>query len=145
LYRETQLVYPRLTRRIQPSISSPRNEAQARLKSSLLSRLMVSDLTPHTYSIHRPILTCSHSFLTYYPTPGTPLNRVYPLRITLKRFTLLHSKHIFSFLNALNLWLPAHTECHLSDTKLLGAGAAHPTRAKLISESMLVRYVKAAA
>jgi len=31
-----------------------------------------------------------------------------------------------SFVNALNLWLPAHTEFHLSDTKLLGVGAAHP-------------------
>jgi len=62
----------------------------------------------------------------------------------LELFILLDSKHIFSFLNALNLWLPAHTECHLSDTKLLGAGAAHPARPKLISKSMLDRYVKAA-
>ena len=79
----------------------------------------------------------------YDPTTGTPLKRVYPLPITLEQFILLHSKHIFSFLNAWNLWLPAHTECHLSDTKLLGAGAAHPTRPKLISESMLDRSVKA--
>jgi len=106
---------------------------------------MVSDLPPHAYSIHRPILTRSHSLLTYDPTSGTPLNPVYTLRNALERFILLHSKHIFSFLNALNLWLPAHTECHLSDTKLLGAGAAHLTRPKLISESMLHRYVKAAA
>jgi len=73
-----------------------------------------------------------------------PLNRVYPLPITFERFIVLHSKHIFSFLNALNLWLPAHTKCHLSDTKLLGAGAAHPAGPKLISKSMLDRYVKAA-
>jgi len=138
-------VYSRLIQRIQPSISSLRNEVQAHLKSTLLSRLMVSDLTPHTYSIHRPILTSSHSLLTYDPTPGMPMNRVYPLRIALEPFILLHSKHIFSFLNALNLWLPAHTECHLSDTKLLGAGAAHSARPKLISDSMLDRYVKAAA
>jgi len=144
-YPGTRLAYSRLTRRIQPSISSLRNELQAHLKFTHLSRLMVSDLTPHTYSIHRPILTCSHSLFIYDPTPGTPLNRVYPLWIALERFILLHSKYIFSFLNALNLWLPAHRECHLSDTNLLGAGAAHPARPKLISESMFDWYVKAAA
>ena len=131
-YPETRLAYSRLTRWIQPSISSLRNEVQAHLISTLLSRLMVSDLTPHAYSIHRPILTRSHSLLTYDPTPGTPLNRVYPLRIALERFILLHSKHIFSILNALNLWLPALTECHLSDSKLFSAGAAHPARTQLI-------------
>jgi hypothetical protein len=106
---------------------------------------MVSNLTLHEYSIHRPILTSSHLLLTYNPTPGMPLNRVYPLCIALERFILLHSKHIFYFLNALNLWLPAHPEWHLSDTKPLGAGAAHPAGSKLISESMLDRYVKMAA
>jgi len=93
---------------------------------------MVSDLTPHAYSNHRPILTCSHSLLTYDPTAGTSLNCVYPLYIALERFILLHSKHIFSFLNALNLWLPSLTECHLSDTKLSSAGRAHPARTQLI-------------
>jgi len=147
---ETQLVYFRLTRRIQPSISSLRNEVQEHLKSTLLSRLMVSDLTLATYSIHRPILTSRYSWFMYDPTPrydptaGTPLNHVYPLRITLERFILLHSKLILSFLNALNLWLPAHTESHLSDAKLLGGGAAYPARPKLISQSMVDRYVKAA-
>jgi len=102
-YPETRLTYSRLTRRIQMSISSLRNEVQAHLKSTLLSRLMVSDLTPQAYSIHRPILTCSHSLLTCYPTPGMPLNCVSPLHIALEWFILLHSKHIFSFLNALNL------------------------------------------
>ena len=136
-------MYFRLTRSIQPSMSSLRNDVQAQLNSTLLARLMVADLTPHAYSIHRPMLTCRYSLLTYDPTPGydptqgKPLNHVYPLHITLERVILLHSKHIFSFLNALNLWLPAHTECHLSDTELLGAGAAHPAQAKLISESML--------
>jgi len=120
-------------------------EIQVHLKFTHLSRLMVSDLTLHTYSIHWPILTSSHSLLTYNPTPGTPLNRIYPLRIALERFILLHSKHIFAFLNALNLWLPVHTECHLSDTNLLGVCAAHPAWPKLIPESMLDRYVKAAA
>jgi hypothetical protein len=131
-YPETQIAYSRLTQRIQPTISSFRNEVQAHLKSTLLSRLMVSNLTPHTYSIHRPILTHSHSLLTYDPTSGMPLTHVCPLRIALERFILLHSKHIFSFLNALNLWLPALTECHLSDTKLFSAGAAHPARTQLI-------------
>ena len=50
-----------------------------------------------------------------------------------------------SSLKALNLLLPAHTECHLSDSKLLGAPAAHPTRTQLISDSMLDRCVKATA
>ena len=47
--------------------------------------------------------------------------------------------------NALNLWLPAHTECHRSDTKLLSAGPAHPAQPQVRSESMLDRFVKAAA
>jgi len=144
-YLETRLVYFRLTRRIQPSISSLRNEVHAHLKSTLLSRLIVSDLTPHADAIHQPILTSCYSFLAYDPTPGTPLNRVCRLRITLQRFILLHSNHISSFLNALNLWLPAHTECYLSDSKHLGAGAAHSARPKLISKSMVDWYVKAAA
>jgi len=89
-YPETRLACFRLTRRIQLSIFSLRNEVQAHLKSTLLSRLMVSDLTPHTYSIHRPILTSCYLSLTYNPTPGhdrtpgTPLYRGYPLRITLE-------------------------------------------------------------
>jgi len=60
-YPKTWLAYSRLSSRIQPSISSLRNEVQAHHKSTLLSRLMVSDLTPHAYSIHWPILTSSHS------------------------------------------------------------------------------------
>jgi hypothetical protein len=83
-YQETQLAYSRLTRSIQPSISLLRTEVQAHLKFTHLSQLMVSDLTPHEYSIHRPILTSSHSLFTYDPTPGTPLNSVYPLRIALE-------------------------------------------------------------
>ena len=107
-YPETWLACSRLTQRKQPSILSLRNEIQAHLRSTLLSRLMVSDLTPHVYSIQRPVLTSRDSLLTYVPTPGTPLNCVYPLRITLEWFIVLHSKHISFFLNALNLWLPAH-------------------------------------
>jgi hypothetical protein len=144
-YAETWLVYFTLTRSIQRSISSLRNEVHPHLNIPLLSRLMVSDLTPHVYSMHRAILTSYYSLLTDEPTRGIPPNSIYPVRITLELFILLHSKHIFSFLNALNLWLPAYTECHLSDTKHLGAGAAHPTRPNLISKSMPDRYVQATA
>ena len=84
-YPGTQLAYCRLTRRIQPSIFLLRNKVQAHLKSTLLLRLMVSDWTPHSHSVHRQILTSRHSLLTYDLTPGTPLNRVYyPLCITLE-------------------------------------------------------------
>jgi len=73
-----------------------------------------------------------------------PLNRVYPLPIAFERFIVLLPSIFFCFLNALNLWLP-DTQSVSSDTKLLGAGVADPARPKLISESMLDRYVKAAA
>jgi len=39
----------------------------------------------------------------YDPTPDTPRNHVYPLRIALKRIILLHSKHIFPILDVFNL------------------------------------------
>jgi len=60
-----------------------------------MSSLMVSDFTPQAYSIPRFFSTSSYSLLKDDPTPGGPLNRVYPLRNTLERFILLHSKHIF--------------------------------------------------
>jgi len=107
-YPETRLAYSRLPPREQLSISSLWNEIQAHLRSTLLSRLMVSDLTPHANAIQRQVVTSRDQLLSYDPTPATPLNRPYPLRITLEWFVLLHSKHIWSFLNALNLWLPAH-------------------------------------
>jgi hypothetical protein len=94
-YPVTRIKYSRLTRRIQLSISSLRNEVQAHLTSTLLSRLVVSDLTPHVYSIRRPIWTSHHSLLIYDPTPGAPLNYLYPLHIALERFILLNSKHTF--------------------------------------------------
>jgi len=81
-YLKTWLVHSRLTGRIQPSISSLRNEVQAHLRSTLLSSVMVSDLIPHAYSIQRLISTCRHSVFTYDPTPATPLNCEYPLCIT---------------------------------------------------------------
>jgi len=84
-YPETRLAYSRLTRRIQPSISSLWNKVQAHPKGTMLSSLMVSDLTPHAYSIQRPILTSRHSLLSYAPT----------LRRASERFILLHSEHIF--------------------------------------------------
>ena len=107
-YPETRLAYSTLTRRLQPSISSLRNEIQAHLRSTRLSRLMVPDLTPRACSIQCPILTSRDSLLTYDPTPGTPLNCAYLLCITLEWFIVLHSKHISSSLNASNVWLPAH-------------------------------------
>ena len=134
MYPETRLAYSRVTRRVKLSISSLRNEVQAHLKGTMLSGLIVSDLTPHAYSIQRPILTSRHSLLSYTPTP----------RRASAQFILLTRSILSSFRNALNLCLPAHTESHHSDTKLSGAGAAHPARPKLISGSMLDRYVKAA-
>jgi len=80
--------------------------------------------------------TCQAATHYYHmlPHPGAPLKN---------SFGSIRS--IFSsFLNALNLCLPAHTESHLSDTILSGAGAAHPARPKLISKCMLDRYVMAA-
>jgi len=134
-YPETLLAYSRLPRRVQLSIFSLRNEVQAHLKGTILSSLIVSDLTPHAYSIQRPIFTSHHSLLSYTPTP----------RRASERFILLSRGILSSFGNPLNLCLPAHTESHHSDTKLLCAGAAHPARPQQISESLLDRYVKAAA
>jgi len=97
LYGKRWLAYSRLTWRIQLSVSSLKNEVQAHLRFTLLPSLIVSDMTPHSYSIQRLIETISHSLLTYDSTPGMPLNHVFPLHITFERFILLHSKHI-SFL-----------------------------------------------
>jgi hypothetical protein len=132
-YPDTRLAYATPPRGILPSISSVRNAVQAHLTSTLLPRLMVSDLTLYTYSIHRPIFTIRFSVLTHHSTPGYDpttamfLNSVYPLHSALEWFVLLHSKNISSFLNALNLWLPASSECHRSHTKLLGADVAYPS------------------
>jgi len=149
-YAETRFAYFRLTSRTQLSISSLWNGVEVHIKPTLLSRLMVSDLPTHTYSIPQPILTSCYSILINDPTPEhhltprIPFNGVFQLRISLEWFPLLHSKHNFSILNDLNLWLPAHTECYLSYTKHLGAGMAHPAWQKLLSKSILVQYVKAA-
>jgi len=95
-YHKTPLRYSRLIRRIQPGLPLLSNEIHAHLTSALLSRLMVSDLAPHAYSIQWPISTSHHSLLTYDHTPDMPSNRVCPLHITLEWSILLHSKHIFS-------------------------------------------------
>jgi hypothetical protein len=110
-YPETWLAYFRHTWRLQLSISSLQNEIQAHLRSTLPSRLMVSDLSPHAYSFQHPILRSRHLSLTDNPTPDISLNRAYPLRITLQWFLLLLSKQISFYLNSLNLWLPANIEC----------------------------------
>jgi len=52
-------------------------------------------LTLHAYSIQWPNLTSCHTLLTFDRTLVMPLNCVCPLHITLDRFILLHSKHIF--------------------------------------------------
>jgi len=143
-YPKTWLMYSRLTRRIPPNISLLRNEAHAHLRSTLLSSMMVTDLTQHAYSILRLISTSSYSLLTYDPTPGMPLNCVYPLRITLERFILLHSKYI-SFLPECFESVAASTHSVICQTltfevqaRLILLGPS------LICESMLDRYVKAA-
>jgi len=82
LYPKTRLAYSRRTRRIQPSILSLRNEVDAHLRSTLLSSVMVSNLTQHAYSIQWRMSICRHWLFTYDPTPGMPLNREYPLCIT---------------------------------------------------------------
>jgi len=96
-YPKARLTYSRRTQRIQPSISSLWNDVQAYVRSTLMLYFTVSDLTPHTYSMEKPILTSRHSSLPDDPTPGTPLNRVYPLCITVEQFISLHSTHIFFF------------------------------------------------
>jgi len=94
-YPETCLPYSSLARSIQPSLILLRNDVEAHIKGTTLSSLMVSDLTLNAYSIHLPILICRHSLFTCNLTPDTPLNSVYPLRITVEHFFLLHWKHIF--------------------------------------------------
>jgi hypothetical protein len=44
---DTRLTYSRLTQQVQPIISSLTNDVQAHLQGTMLSSLMVSDLTPH--------------------------------------------------------------------------------------------------
>ena len=94
-YPKTWLAYSRLTRRIQPCISSLRNEVQSHLRSTLLSSVTVSDLTPHTYSIQWLISTTQALIIHIWS----------------------HSRH------ASEPWIPTlhylwicgcqHTECHL--------------------------------
>ena len=60
-YPKTRLWYSRLTQSILPSISSLSNEIQAHLRFTILSSVIIPDLTPHTYSIQRLISTCRHS------------------------------------------------------------------------------------
>jgi len=126
-YRKTRLTYSRLTRRIPPSISSLSNEIHALLRLTLLSSVMVSDLTPHAYSIQQLISTCRHSLFTYDPTPGMPLNCKYPLCITFESVAASTQSFICQ---RLNFYVQA---------RLI------PLEPSLISESMLDRYMKAAA
>lgn len=81
-YPKTQLKYSRHTRRLSLSISLLRNTVQAHRRSTVVSSVMVSDLTSYAHSIPRLISTSRDSLFTYEPTPGMPLNLVYPHRIT---------------------------------------------------------------
>jgi hypothetical protein len=56
-YPKSWLSYSRLTWRILPSMSLLSTKIQVHLWSTLLSSVMVSDLTPHAYSIQRLIST----------------------------------------------------------------------------------------
>ena len=112
-YPKTRLAYSRLSRRLQPSILSHTNEVQAHLRSTLLSSVMVSDLAPHVCSIQRPISTMQ----------------------ALNIHTWSHSRHSSEpWIPTLHyLWICSwqHTDCHLSDMKLLGADATHPAPTQL--------------
>jgi hypothetical protein len=89
-YHKTRLTYSRLTRSILPSIFSLSNEIQGHLRSTLLSSAMVSGSTLCAYSIQRLISKCRYSLFKYNPTPGTPLNREYPLCITFESVLPAH-------------------------------------------------------
>lgn len=99
LHPKTRLMYSRLTQWILGSIFSIRNEVQAQFRCTLLSSLMMSDVTQQVCSIQKLISTGSHSPFTYDPTPGMHPTCVYPPCITFEQFILL---------NAMNLWLRAH-------------------------------------
>jgi len=98
-YPKTPLTYSRLTWRIQLRISSLRNEFQAHLRFTLLSSVMVRDLTPHAYCIQRQISTSRHSLITYDPTPGMPLYGVCPLCITFESVAASTQSDICQTLN----------------------------------------------
>jgi hypothetical protein len=53
-YPETRLVFSSLSRVFKQIISSHRNNLQAHLRSTLLSRVFVSDLTLHANSVQHP-------------------------------------------------------------------------------------------
>jgi len=98
LYPRTALAYSRLTWIILPSISSLRNDVPTHLRSTLQSRLMVTDLTPHPYSIRGSISRRRHFVLTDDHTPNTLRNCVYPLCIPFEQFVLHDSNYIFFLL-----------------------------------------------
>jgi len=54
-YPKTRLMYSTPTRRIQLRIALPSHAVQAHLRSTILSSLMVSDLSLHAYSIHKSV------------------------------------------------------------------------------------------
>jgi len=112
-YSKTQLTYSRLTWGIQLSVSSLRNEVQAHLRSTLLSSVMVSNLTPHADSTQRLISTTQ------------------ALIIHISSHTRHASELCIPTFHC--LWISGcrDTECHLSDTECLVAGVPHPPRPQL--------------
>jgi hypothetical protein len=116
-YPETWIAYSTLSRWIQLSISSLRNEVQAHLKGTMLSSAMISDLTLRTNSLQRPILTCCHLLSSYAPTP----------RHTSELFTLHHWKQIFFLLECFES-LPAskrQESCFRHETVRCTRGSSH--------------------
>jgi len=126
-YPKTRLAYFRLSQRILPSNSLLSHEIQAHLRSALLSSVMVSDLTLHAYSIQWLISTCRYSLFTPNPTSGKPLKREDTLPITIESVAASTQSVIFQ---TRNFWVQA---------------PLIPLQPSLLSESMLDRYVKAAA
>jgi len=126
-YPKSQFVYSRLAQTILPSISLLGIEIQVHLSSTLLSSVMVSDLTPLAYSIQWLIATSSHSLFTDNPTPGKPLIHEYPLCITFECGA-------------------ASTQSVICQTQnFYGQARLIPLKPNILSESMLDWYVKATA
>jgi len=126
-YPKTGLMYSRLTGWIQPSISTLRNQVQAHLRSTLLSSVMVSNLTPYAYSIRQLIPTCRYSLFTNDSTPGTPPNCEYPHCNT---FESVAGSTQSVICQTQNIWVQ---------------GQLIQLEPRLISRPMLNLYVKAAA
>jgi hypothetical protein len=127
LYSKRWLAYCRHIRRILSYISPLTNKVPAHLRSTLMLRVMVSDLTQYTYSIQRLLSISRYSLFTYDPTAGAPLIRVYLLCITYESLAVSEPSVVCQTTNVqVQAWLIPHGP-------------------RLQSESMLHRYLNAAA